>query len=82
MTDMMTWITTHYAQIAEGLAALYVLASIYVSLTPGKADDEALTRARAVIERLSFLQPRDGKGIISLPGAPARREAKLLESRR
>ena len=78
MTDMMTWITTHYAQIAEGLAALYVLASIYVSLTPGKADDEALTRARAVIERLSFLQPRDGVGVFSLPTQKAKRP----ESRR
>ena len=73
MTHMMTWITTHYAQIAEGLAALYVLASIYVSLTPGKADDEALTRARAVIERLSFLQPKDAPGLLSAPGRKAKR---------
>lgn len=73
MTDMMTWITTHYAQIAEGLAALYVLASIYVSLTPGNADDEALTRARAVIERLSFLQPKDAPGLLSAPGRKAKR---------
>ena len=73
MTDMMTWITTHYAQIAEGLAALYVLASIYVSLTPGKADDEALSRARAVIERLSFLQPKDAPGLLSAPGRKAKR---------
>ena len=73
MTDLMTWITTHYAQIAEGLAALYVLASIYESLTPGKADDEALTRARAVIERLSFLQPKDAPGLLSAPGRKAKR---------
>lgn len=73
MNDMMHWITTHYVQIAEGLGALYVLASIYVSLTPGKADDEALTRARAAIERLSFLQPQDADGVLSLPGRKAKR---------
>lgn len=73
MIELLTWITTHYAQIAEGLAALYVLASIYVSLTPGKADDEALTRARAVIERLSFLQPKDAPGLLSAPGRKAKR---------
>ena len=74
MIDLMTWITTHYAQIAEGLGALYVLASIYVSLTPGAADDAALGRVRAVIERLSFLQPKDAPGLLSAPGRKARRQ--------
>ena len=82
MTDLMTWIDTHRMELLEMAAAAWVLASIYVRLTPGKADDEALSRLRAALERASFLQPRDGKGILSLPGAPARREAKLLESRR
>ena len=83
MTDLMTWIDTHRMELLEMAAAAWVLASIYVRLTPGKADDEALSRFRTeVLERLSFLQPRDGKGVLSLPGAPARREAKMLENRR
>ena len=34
---------------------------------------EALTRARAVIERLSFLQPKDAPGLLSAPGRKAKR---------
>ena len=84
MTDLMTWIDTHRMELLEMAAAAWVLASIYVRLTPGKADDEALSRFRTeVLERLSFLQPRDGVGTFSLPIlSKARREAKLLESRR
>ena len=84
MTDLMTWIDTHRMELLEMAAAAWVLASIYVRLTPGKADDEALSRFRTeVLERLSFLQPRDGVGVFSLPIiSKARREAKLLENRR
>ena len=73
MTDLMTWIDTHRMELLEMAAAAWVLASIYVRLTPGKADDEALTRARAVIERLSFLQPKDAPGLLSAPGRKAKR---------
>ena len=79
MTDMMTWIDTHRMELLEMAAAAWVLASIYVRLTPGKADDEALSRFRTeVLERLSFLQPRDGVGVFSLPTQKAKRP----ESRR
>lgn len=74
MTDLMTWIDTHRMELLEMAAAAWVLASIYVRLTPGKEDDEALSRFRVeVLERLSFLQPRDGVGVLSLPGARAKR---------
>ena len=45
MTDLMTWIDTHRMELLEMAAAAWVLASIYVRLTPGKADDEALRKA-------------------------------------
>ena len=73
LTTLVTWCQAHRVEIIEAAAALWVLASIYVSLTPGKADDEALTRARAVIERLSFLQPKDAPGLLSAPGRKAKR---------
>lgn len=83
LTTLVTWCQAHRVEIIEAAAALWVVASIYVRLTPSKRDDEALTRFRVeVLERLSFLQPADGRGVFSAPGAPARREAKLLESRR
>ncbi len=82
MTDLMTFFESHGAQLLVAAGIGYLLLSVFVAMTPTKADDEALSRLRAALEKVSFLQPRDGKGVLSLPGAPARREAKLLESRR
>ena len=53
------------------LLALWALASAFVALTPSKKDDEALTRLRAFLERLSFLQPKTSHGVLSMPGKPA-----------
>jgi hypothetical protein len=82
MIELLTIFETHGAELLAAAAISYLLLSVFVAMTPTKADDEALSKLRATLERASFLQPRDGKGILSLPGAPARREAKLLESRR
>ena len=82
MTELLTIIESHGAEILAAAGIGYLLLSVFVAMTPTKADDEALSRLRAALERASFLQPRDGKGVLSLPGAPARREAKLLEERR
>ena len=74
MTDLLTWIDTHRAELLEALVAAWVLASVYVRLTPSKRDDEALSRFRVqFLEVVSFLQPRDGEGVFSLPGKRAKR---------
>lgn len=73
ITDIWAWITAHQVEIAAAVGAAMTLASVIVRLTPSKKDDEALGRVRAFLERLSFLQPRDGQGLLSLPGAKARR---------
>lgn len=80
MNDALTWIVAHQAELLAAAGAGYVLLSIIVRLTPTQRDDEALSAARAFVERLSFLQPRDGIGVLSLPGVPARRDP--LESRK
>lgn len=73
--DLLTWIDAHWAELLEAAAALWVVASIYVRLTPGEDDDRALTRFRVeVLERFSFLQPKDGTGVLSLPGDKAKRD--------
>ena len=82
MIELLTIFESHGAQLLAAAGIGYLLLSVFVAMTPTKADDEALSRLRAALEKASFLQPRDGKGVLSLPGAPARREAKLLESRR
>ena len=66
MTDILAWIADHRAELLEAAGAVYLLASIYVALTPSPDDDRVL---RGVVERLSFLQPRDRPGVLSLPGA-------------
>lgn len=53
------------------LLALWALASAFVALTPSTKDDEALSKLRAFLERLSFLQPKTSKGVLSMPGKPA-----------
>lgn len=53
------------------LLALWALASAFVAMTPSAKDDEALSKLRAFLERLSFLQPKTSKGVLSMPGKPA-----------
>lgn len=60
-------------KIIAAVLAAWTLASAIVALTPTKADDEALSRLRALLERLSFLQPKNSPGVVSLPGARAAR---------
>lgn len=79
MTELMTLIDAHGAELLAALGIGYLLLSVFVAMTPTKDDDKALSRLRAALEKASFLQPRDGEGMLSLPGRPARREAKLLE---
>ena len=74
MDDLLKWAHAHQSEILAALAALWALISVVVKLTPTKRDDEALSKARAFLERLSFLQPKDGVGTLSMPGARARRE--------
>lgn len=77
MTDLLTWIQAHRAELLEAAVALWVVASIYVRLTPSKEDDEALSRFRVqFLEVISFLQPADADpdaGVFSLPGKRAKR---------
>lgn len=55
------------------VAAIWSLLSIIVALTPTPIDDVVLTVTRRVLERLSFLQPKNSPGVVSVPGAPAAR---------
>lgn len=66
MSDVLTWIADHRAELLEAVGAVYLLASLYVAITPSPDDDRAL---RGLAERLSFLQPKDAPGVLSLPGA-------------
>lgn len=75
LTLLVTWLQEHRVEVAEMVAALWVALSIYVRLTPSKRDDEQLSRFRVqFLEVLSFLQPKDGQGVLSLPGRKAKRE--------
>jgi hypothetical protein len=61
------------------VAALWTLLSLVVAATRTPIDDALLSLARAVIERLSFLQPRNSPGVVSAPGAPAARPLPPLD---
>jgi hypothetical protein len=73
--ELLIWIQEHEAELLALGAALWAFVSIVVRLTPSPEDDAALGRLRAAAERISFLQPRDGRGTFSVPGRPARRQA-------
>ena len=73
ITDAYNWIINNPIVVAQTLGAAWMAISVLVAVTPTKADDRALGRARRVLERGSFLQPRNSPGILSMPGAKARR---------
>jgi hypothetical protein len=55
-----------YVELAIGLlTTLYVLVSCVVALTPTTRDDDALQR---LLQRVSFLAPKNVRGIFSMPG--------------
>lgn len=71
--EIITWIQANQSDLLLALGALWTLASVYVSLTPGKSDDAALSRFRVeVLERISFLAPRDIPRLLSVPGLKER----------
>jgi hypothetical protein len=71
--EIITWIQANQSELLLALGALWTLASVYVALTPGKSDDEALSHFRVdVLERISFLAPRDIPRLFSIPGVKAR----------
>lgn len=61
------------ALAGSALGAFWTLVSITVALTPTQKDDEALSRARAFLEKWSFLNPRNVPGLFSFPGKAPRR---------
>ena len=62
MGDIGRWLVDHWPEL---LAAAYALASVIVAATPTPTDDAVLAR---VVARLSFLLPRDVRGILKVPG--------------
>lgn len=73
MSDFVQWMTSNWQVVMTALTALWAAVSVVVAATPTVADDAALGRVRAVLERLSVLQPVNSPGVMSLPGAKARR---------
>lgn len=59
--------------VVAAIMGLWTFLSLVVKFTPTKADDEALGRARAWLERVSFFQPKNSPGLLSLPGKKAAR---------
>lgn len=59
--------------VIAAVVGLYTFLSLVVKFTPTKADDEALGWFRGLLERLSFLQPKNSPGLLSLPGRAAAR---------
>lgn len=70
--EIIEWITAHKAEIAEAFGALWLLVSIVVRITPTPKDDEALSKVRAFLERVSFLAPQSTGRVLSLPGSNPR----------
>lgn len=56
-------------EIAAAVAALWLVVSVVVRLTPSKRDDHALARIARV---LSFLSPPGSPSAFKVPGTPAR----------
>lgn len=65
---MIEWLAEHWDECVEVAGLVWVLVSIYVALTPSKADDAWLRR---VAQRLSFLGSRNDRvwPTLSPPGA-------------
>lgn len=73
IVDAYQWAVANPLFVAEVAGIIWTAISVLVAITPTKADDRALSRGRAALERASFLQPKNSPGIISVPGAKARR---------
>jgi len=69
MEDAVQWVLDHRAEILEGLGLLWGVASVYVKMTDTPEDDAQLGKLRALLERFSFLAPRNSSGTLSMPGA-------------
>jgi hypothetical protein len=59
--------------VVAAIMGLWTFLSLIVKLTPTKADDALLGRGRAWLERISFFQPKNSPGVMSLPGKAAAR---------
>lgn len=57
-----------FVQWIEIGGALWTVISLVVAATPTQKDDEALSRVRAALERVSYLRPINVPGLFSLPG--------------
>ena len=76
ITLIWTWIVSHQAELIAAAGALWTAVSIIVRLTPTPVDDEYLSRAREAFERISFFQPQNVQGLLSVPGKKAKRPPK------
>jgi hypothetical protein len=71
--EIIAWIQANQSELLTVVGALWTIASVYVALTPNKRDDEEISRFRVqVLERLSFLAPRDVPRLLSVPGLKER----------
>lgn len=64
MEQLFPWLAAHWHEVVEVAGALWLIVSVYVALTPSKADDAWLAQ---IAQRISFLGPRNAPGF-SLPG--------------
>lgn len=70
----MTWIIENQAELWALAVAVWALISVVVRLTPTREDDAVLARVWSVLERISVLQHKDGRGVWSMPGRPTKRQ--------
>ena len=58
MTDLFTWVTTHWAEILQAIVSVIGTASIIVKLTPTPKDDTILAKVVGFLGKWIALNPK------------------------
>ena len=58
MTEIITWVQTHWADVGAFILAVIGAASIIVRITPTPKDDEILGKIKAFVSKYLALNPK------------------------
>lgn len=72
MEEVWTWLVNHRGDIEEGVGLALTVATFITGLTRTPVDNSWVSKARALLGRLSLVPHKDAPGSLKLPGSEAR----------
>ncbi len=67
ITSIVGWVVAHGSDLVDVALAVCGVASMITALTPTPKDDALISKARALLDRLSVLTHKDAVGTVKLP---------------